>query len=70
MSNVAASARSRDPLEPSRVLCIGEDSGAQKHVTHNEALELLGLLVQLAVEAFDAHHPPDNPEDGQVWEVG
>lgn len=43
---------------------------AQKHVTHNEALELLDLLVQLTVEAFEAQTPPAAPEDGQVWALG
>ena len=39
---------------------------AQKHVTHNEALERLDLLVQLTVEAFEANTPPTMPLDGQV----
>jgi hypothetical protein len=43
---------------------------AQKHVTHNEALELLDILVQLTVEAFDADEPPAAPQDGQVWALG
>jgi hypothetical protein len=40
---------------------------AQKHVTHNEALELLDILVQLTVEAFDAVEPPLSPAEGQIW---
>ncbi len=43
---------------------------AQKHVTHNEALEHLDLLVQLTVMAFDATTPPVSPMDGQVWALG
>lgn len=43
---------------------------AQKHVTHNEALERLDILVQLAVEAFDEGTPPALPEEGQIWIVG
>ena len=43
---------------------------AQKHVTHNEALEQLDLLVQLTVEAFDASAPPGAAEDGQIWALG
>lgn len=43
---------------------------AQKHVTHNEAVELLDLLVQLTVEAFDAELPPADPQEGQVWALG
>ena len=43
---------------------------AQKHVTHNEALERLDLLVQLTVEAFGANTPPAQPGDGQIWAIG
>ncbi|MCC5955671.1 MAG: DUF2793 domain-containing protein [Natronohydrobacter sp.] len=43
---------------------------AQKHVTHNEALERLDLLVQLTVEGFGATTPPALPEDGRVWALG
>lgn len=39
---------------------------AQKHVTHNEALEKLDLVAQLTLEAFDALTPPTNPLDGQI----
>jgi len=43
---------------------------AQKHVTHNEALERLDMLVQLVVEAFDASTPPLSPSEGQIWALG
>lgn len=43
---------------------------AQKHVTHNEALEALDLLVQLSVEGFNAATPPVAAQDGQVWALG
>lgn len=43
---------------------------AQKHVTHNEALERLDMVVQLTVEAFGAESPPALPEDGQIWALG
>ncbi|MCR8726829.1 DUF2793 domain-containing protein [Frigidibacter sp. ROC022] len=43
---------------------------AQKHVTHNEALALLDLLVQLVVEGFDAATPPALPAEGEVWALG
>jgi hypothetical protein len=43
---------------------------AQKHVTHNEALERLDLLVQLVLEGFDAIAPPVAAIDGQVWALG
>ncbi len=43
---------------------------AQKHVTHNEAVERLDLLVQLTVEAVDATTPPASAADGQAWIIG
>ncbi len=43
---------------------------AQKHVTHNEALQRLDLLVQLAVEGFDANTPPALPQAGEVHALG
>lgn len=43
---------------------------AQKHVTHNEALLRLDMLVQLCVEAFGAVLPPSAPMDGQIWALG
>lgn len=43
---------------------------AQKHVTHNEALQRLDLLVQLVVEEFGANAPPALPDDGQIWALG
>lgn len=42
---------------------------AQKHVTHNEALERLDALAQLVVEAFGATTPPANPGVGLIWAV-
>ena len=45
-------------------------SQAQKHVTHNEALARLDLLVQLVVQAFDAATPPSLPQDGRIWALG
>lgn len=38
---------------------------AQKHVTHNEALRLLDVLVQLAVEDRNRTAPPADPAPGQ-----
>ena len=43
---------------------------AQKHVTHNEAIERLDAIVQLAVEAVDVTAPPGAPLEGQTWAVG
>jgi hypothetical protein len=37
---------------------------AQKHVTHNEALQLLDALVHLSVSARDQTAPPASPADG------
>ena len=43
---------------------------AQKHITHNEALERLDLLVQLTVQAFGAQTPPAQPQEGEIWALG
>ena len=43
---------------------------AQKHVTHNEAIEQLDLLVQMVVQNFTTGTPPGNPSEGQAWAVG
>lgn len=43
---------------------------AQKHVTHNEALQRLDLLAQLRVQSFGAETPPATPLAGQVWALG
>lgn len=45
-------------------------SQAQKHVTHNEAIDRLDGLVQLAVQDFAVDLPPELPEEGAVWQVG
>lgn len=43
---------------------------AQKHVTHNEALARLDLLVQLTVQAFEAVAPPPDPVEGEIYALG
>ncbi|NDV02621.1 DUF2793 domain-containing protein [Pseudoroseicyclus tamaricis] len=43
---------------------------AQKHVTHNEALQILDALVGLGVASFDAASPPASPEEGEVHALG
>lgn len=43
---------------------------AQKHVTHNSALERLDILVQLTVVAFDATTPPASPTEGETHALG
>ncbi|MCX7568046.1 DUF2793 domain-containing protein [Sulfitobacter sp. F26169L] len=47
-----------------------QPSQAQKHVTHNEALQLLDILVQLTVKAFDVVTPPAAPQAGDVYAIG
>mgnify|MGYP001793773793 CR=1 FL=1 len=47
-----------------------QPSQAQKHVTHNEAIAQLDLLVQMVVEAFDAQTPPATVTDGEIWALG
>ena len=47
-----------------------QPSQAQKHVTHNEALQVLDAVTQLVVEAFDAETPPTAVEDGTVYALG
>lgn len=43
---------------------------AQKELYHNEALALLDLAVQPAVEAMAVTAPPANPAIGACWIVG
>jgi hypothetical protein len=43
-----------------------EATQAQKHVTHNEALERLDIMVQLRVQQFEA----TSPVNGQSWALG
>ena len=40
---------------------------AQKHVTHNEALQILDAVVQLSLEEFGLNDPPTAFAEGQVW---
>lgn len=42
---------------------------AQKHVTHNEAIELLDLIVQLTLVSVTQAAPALLPEEGQAWAV-
>ncbi len=43
---------------------------AQKHVTHNEALERLDLLVQLVLASVEANDPPASPAEGEAHGLG
>ncbi len=45
-------------------------SQAQKHVTHNEALQLLDGLVQAVLEEAGAQTPPFEPVTGQLFALG
>ena len=57
-------------LTPKLSLPLIQAAQAQKHVTHNEAIERLDLLSQLVVEEFDATDPPLSPAEGRTWTVG
>ncbi len=43
---------------------------AQKELWHNEALALLDIAVQAAVEEIGGDTPPAAPQPGQCWIVG
>jgi hypothetical protein len=45
-------------------------SQAQKHVTHNEALQILDALVQMVIQSFGTDTPPAAPSAGDVHFVG
>jgi len=47
-----------------------QPSQAQKHVTHNQALAILDVLVQLSVVGFDATTPPVTPVEGETHALG
>lgn len=47
-----------------------QPSQAQKHVTHNEALGRLDILVQLTLETLGAVTPPASPAEGAVYGLG
>lgn len=55
---------------PSLSLPYLQPSQAQKHVTHNEALRRLDVLVQLGVAGFDATDPPATPAEGETHALG
>ena len=52
-------------LSPILSLPLLQASQAQKHVTHNEALMQLDLLVQLTVTDRTRTAPPPGPVEGQ-----
>jgi len=47
-----------------------QPSQAQKHVTHNEALRQLDLVVQLSVASINATNPPAVPDQGELHALG
>lgn len=57
-------------LSPRLSLPYLQPAQAQKHVTHNEALARLDMLVQLTVQAFEATVPPMDAAPGQIWALG
>lgn len=57
-------------LSPRLSLPYLEASQAQKHVTHNEALQIIDALTLLRIEAFGLTAPPVGPTEGQVWQIG
>jgi hypothetical protein len=67
---VHASGAAMADQSPNLALPLLLPAQAQKHVTHNEALSLLDLLVQLRVASFDAVTPPAQPEDGEIHALG
>ena len=58
------------PLSSRLELPYLEPAQAQKHVTHNEALRKLDMLVQLSVQGFNENTPPALPVTGQVFALG
>lgn len=60
-----------DPTQHSPLLSLPYIQGAQaqKHVTHNEAIERLDLVVQLTLEATGTTTPPSTATEGQAWVV-
>lgn len=47
-----------------------QPSQAQKHVTHNEALSRLDMVVQLSIAGFGTATPPASPLVGDVFAIG
>ncbi len=58
-----------DDLSPVLSLPLIQPAQAQKHVTHNEALRLLDVLVQPAVTSRSTATPPALPAQGARWIV-
>ncbi|MEJ1158009.1 DUF2793 domain-containing protein [Prosthecomicrobium sp. N25] len=56
-------------VTPRLALPLIEAAQAQKHVTHNEALDALDALVQAVVQDRDLAAPPSSPAEGNAWIV-
>ncbi len=61
-----------NPADNSAILALPyiQPSQSQKHVTHNEAISTLDVLVQLVVAGFGATNPPADPAPGDVHALG
>lgn len=61
-----------NPVERTTLLDLPfiQPAQAQKHVTHNEAISLLDVIVQLTVQDFDAVTPSVSPIEGETWALG
>lgn len=55
---------------PTLLLPYIQPSQAQKHVTHNEALHMLDVIVQLSVPVMPLQAPPSSPAEGDHFIVG
>lgn len=55
---------------PNLELPFLQPSQAQKHVTHNEALRRLDIVVQLQLQQVDATTPPALPAEGDIHAIG
>ena len=62
--------RDGDPGTPNLSLPYLAAAQAQKHVTLNEALSLIDVLVQMAVVAIGATTPPGTPAEGERHIIG
>jgi len=57
-------------VSPILSLPLMQPAQAQKHVTHNEALQQLDILVQLVLRGMDSTVPPVVPVPGEVYALG
>jgi len=57
-------------ISPRLGLPFMQPAQAQKHVTHNEALQRLDAATQLAVESLASTVPPAVPETGEMHGIG